>query len=138
MVVEPAALDPSTIVLHVPLSGSGGGDGGSDGAAVVDGDARVVDMGDALILPRMQALGELDDDETLVSEIAEGTISAPVALPPAIDTIRRKLLLTQLVLRFDRERRGAASLPAIEPGPAATRPILGTLGNFSKNRNFPM
>ena len=75
--------------------------------------------GDALILPRIQALGDLDDDEVLASEIAEGTISAPVALTPAIDAIRRKLLLTQLVLRFDRERNGDSSLPAIGPGQAA-------------------
>ena len=86
--------------------------------ALRDAFLRVAD-GDALILPRMQALGDVEEDETLLGEIATGMVSAPASLPPAIDTIRRKLLLTRLVLAFDRKRRGDTSVPAIEPGQAA-------------------
>ena len=75
--------------------------------------------GDALILPRMQALGDVEDDDALLAELATGTISAPPSLPPAIDAVRRKLLLTRLVLAFDRRRREDAGTPPIEPGQAA-------------------
>ena len=75
--------------------------------------------GEALILPRMQALGDVEDDDILLAEVAAGTVSAPPSLPPAVDAVRRKLLLTRLVLAFDRRRREDTGTPPIEPGQAA-------------------
>ena len=82
--------------------------------ALRDAFLRVVD-GDALILPRMQALGDIDDDESGAIGLAP-----PTPVPAAIEPVQRKLLLTRLVLKFDRERRtssGSTTSP-IEPGQA--------------------
>ena len=46
--------------------------------------------GQALLLPRIQPLGEIDADEVLVESAPEGTL--PAAMPP----LRRQLLLARL------------------------------------------
>src|SRR5882724_5508218 len=59
--------------------------------------------GTPLLLPRMRPIGDLDFDELSVFErTADGDT---LAVPPAIPELRRRLLLTQLVLRWG-ERRG--------------------------------
>ena len=82
--------------------------------------------GEALILPRMQALGDVDlgnlGEEDMSGPLDQaGDISVPATVPPAIDRIHRKLLLTRLVLKFDAERRLSGSIAGapIEPGQAA-------------------
>ena len=77
--------------------------------------------GAALILPRMQALGDIDDEEnSALGSNALGIVTS-TAVPFAIEPIQRKLLLTRLVLKFDRERRAAtaSATSPIEPGQAA-------------------
>ena len=88
--------------------------------ALRDAFLRVAD-GDALILPHMQALGDLDDGDTVTWNSEFGGITASATVPPAIDQIQRKLLLTRLVLKFDEARRGSSisPTPRIEPGQAA-------------------
>lgn len=66
-----------------------------------------------LLLPRMRPIGDLDWDElSLVEGAADG---GTFAVPPAIPELRRRLLLTRLVLRWS-ERRGEVPLL---PGQAA-------------------
>jgi ATP-dependent helicase/nuclease subunit B len=67
-----------------------------------------------LLLPRMRPIGDLDSDE--LSLIEGAADEASLAVPPAIPELRRRLLLTQLVLRWG-ERRGEDT-PL--PGQAAT------------------
>ncbi len=91
--------------------------------ALRDAFLRVAD-GDALILPRMQALGDVDDEDNGALGAAGATIqglATPTTVPAAIEPVHRKLLLTRLVLKFDRERRAAtaSSTSPIEPGQAA-------------------
>jgi ATP-dependent helicase/nuclease subunit B len=75
------------------------------------GDGR--EAGAPMLLPRMRPLGDLDADElSLVDGAADGET---LAVPPAIPELRRRLLLTRLVLRWG-ERRGEAPLL---PGQAA-------------------
>ena len=54
--------------------------------------------GDGAILPRIVALGDIDEDEIAFAEAATGGIAAEaLALPPALGGLERRLLLTQLV-----------------------------------------
>ena len=73
---------------------------------------RGVEPGTPRLLPRMQPVGDLDSDEL---SLAEGSAGETLAVPPAIPKLRRRLLLTQLVLKWS-ERRGHDPLL---PGQAA-------------------
>jgi ATP-dependent helicase/nuclease subunit B len=60
------------------------------------------EAGTPLLLPRMRAIGDLDSDElTLADGTADG---GTLAVPPAIPELRRRLLLTQLVMRWGQLR----------------------------------
>src|ERR1700735_872024 len=64
--------------------------------------ARV--LNGAALLPDIRPLGDIDDDEFLFDPLADD-----LAIPPAIDPVRRRLLLATLVQRWAQRRRGAAS-----------------------------
>jgi len=65
------------------------------------------EAGTPLLLPRLRPVGDLDSDElTLTDGAANGDA---LAVPPAIPELRRRLLLTQLVMRWGR-LRGQAPL----------------------------
>jgi len=68
--------------------------------------------GSPLLLPRMRPIGDLDSDELSLSDGGEEDL----AVPPPIPELRRRLLLTRLVLHWS-ERRGEEPLL---PGQAAT------------------
>lgn len=54
--------------------------------------------GRPMLLPRMAAIGDLDEDEALFAQALGGAVDAATAIPPAIPPLRRRLLLTRLVL----------------------------------------
>jgi ATP-dependent helicase/nuclease subunit B len=65
--------------------------------------------GAPVLLPRMRPIGDLDSDElSLVDGLGD---AADLALPPAIPELRRRLLLTRLVLDWGRRRRHDPLLP---------------------------
>jgi ATP-dependent helicase/nuclease subunit B len=67
------------------------------------------EAGTPLLLPRMRPIGDLDSDElTLADGAADG---GTLAVPPAIAELRRRLLLTQLVMRWGKVRGQAPLLP---------------------------
>jgi ATP-dependent helicase/nuclease subunit B len=71
------------------------------------------EAGTPLLLPRMRPVGDLDSDEL---SMVEGEVGREtLTVPPAVPELRRRLLLTQLVLRWS-ERRGEDPLL---PGQAA-------------------
>src|SRR5690606_10317648 len=55
--------------------------------------------GKPLILPRMRPIGDVEEDELLLeSDIGAGDLGeALMSLPPAIDPLRRQLLLSSLI-----------------------------------------
>jgi ATP-dependent helicase/nuclease subunit B len=80
------------------------------------------EAGTPLLLPRMRPIGDLDSDEL---SLIEGTPDGePFAVPPAIPELRRRLLLTRLVLKWG-ERRGE---DALLPGQAAA--LAASLAHF--------
>ena len=62
--------------------------------------ARV--LGGAALLPEIRPLGDVDEDEFLFSPM-----DGDLVLPPAIDPLRRRLLLATLVQRWHESARGA-------------------------------
>src|SRR3954469_15622622 len=67
------------------------------------------DPGAPLLLPRMRPVGDLDDDEVAIA--AEAAADPTLAIPPAIPDLRRRLLLTQLVLRWSAQEEVTRLLP---------------------------
>jgi ATP-dependent helicase/nuclease subunit B len=77
----------------------------------------------AAILPRIVAIGDVDEDEIAFAQAATGALAADaLALPPALGGLERRLKLAQLVLkwaaRIAPEARGEAALVANNPASA--------------------
>ena len=55
--------------------------------------------GEAAILPRILAIGDIDEDEFAFADAATGDLAAAALdLPPAIAPLERRLMLAQLIL----------------------------------------
>jgi ATP-dependent helicase/nuclease subunit B len=67
--------------------------------------------GRALLLPRVLAAGDLEDDALGLSGEESVGFAAGTEIPPAIPELRRRLLLTRLVLEWGRRRGTAPLLP---------------------------
>src|SRR5690606_5468861 len=65
------------------------------------GDAFARELGGAALLPQFRALGDVDEDDLLYDS------GSDVALTPAIDPLRRQMLLAHLVRAWHERRRGA-------------------------------
>jgi ATP-dependent helicase/nuclease subunit B len=89
--------------------------------------------GDGAILPRIIAIGDIDEDEIAFAESAAGGIAADaLALPPALGGLERRLLLTRLVLAWAQspEVRGASGTPLVAQTPAAACALADDLARL--------
>jgi ATP-dependent helicase/nuclease subunit B len=89
--------------------------------------------GDAAILPRIVALGDLDEDEIAFAQAATGELAeAALALPPAIEPLERRLLLAELILKWANtpEVRGAQGSPLIANTPSAALGLADDLARL--------
>ena len=92
-----------------------------------------VHKGDAAILPRIVAIGDIDEDEIAFAEAATGDIAAQaLALPPALGGLERRLLLTQLVTQWatSPELHGTSGTPLVAQTPAAACALADDLARL--------
>ena len=83
---------------------------------------------DAAILPRIVALGDIDEDELAFSEGSEqfGGI-APLDIPPRLGELERRLALAHLVAAW---AKGPVLAPLVVGGPASTLALAGDLARL--------
>jgi ATP-dependent helicase/nuclease subunit B len=83
---------------------------------------------DAVVLPRIVALGDIDEDELAFAEDAEqygGT--APLEIPPKLGELERRLTLAKLVAAW---AKSPVSAPLVVGGPASTLALASDLARL--------
>jgi ATP-dependent helicase/nuclease subunit B len=88
---------------------------------------------DAAILPRIVALGDIDEDEIAFAEAASGDFAEEALnLPPALGGLERRLLLAQLIRKWAAapEVRGASGAPLVAQTPAAACALADDLARL--------
>ncbi len=87
---------------------------------------------DAVILPRIVALGDIDEDELEFAQAAAGTDLTSLDTPPALEGVQRRLLLAQLIAAWaERLKPGdPAQAPLVVGGPAATLALADDLARL--------
>ncbi|HEY7228742.1 MAG TPA: double-strand break repair protein AddB [Pseudolabrys sp.] len=87
--------------------------------------------GKAEILPRIVALGDLDEDEIIFAEAATAELAEDaLAIPPAIEPLERRLLLAQLIVRWSEAIRPEKGAPLIANTPAAALGLADDLARL--------
>jgi ATP-dependent helicase/nuclease subunit B len=89
--------------------------------------------GNGAILPRIVALGDIDEDEIAFADAAAGDIAADaLALPPTLDGLERRLLLARLVEKWaaSPEVRTESGSPLVASTPAAALALADDLARL--------
>ncbi len=90
-------------------------------------------LGEAALLPRIVALGDVDEDEVAFAEAATGELAeAVLSLPEAIKPLERRLLLSELILKWANspEVRTAQGAPLIANTPSAALGLADDLARL--------
>jgi len=83
---------------------------------------------DAAVLPRIVALGDIDEDELAFAEESEQYGgAAPLDIPPKLDELERRLTLARLVGAW---AKGPVLAPLVVGGPASTLALAGDLARL--------
>ncbi|HEY6382384.1 MAG TPA: double-strand break repair protein AddB [Pseudolabrys sp.] len=94
-------------------------------------DAFAAGLDGQAILPRIIALGDLDEDEIIFAEAATAELAEDsLALPPAISPLERRLLLAQLIVRWAAAIRPEQGAPLIANTPAAALGLADDLARL--------
>src|SRR6202163_1628967 len=84
--------------------------------------------GDAVVLPRIVALGDIDEDELAFADEAEQLSgSAPLEIPPKLAELERRLTLAKLVAAW---AKSPVSAPLVVGGPASTLALATDLARL--------
>jgi len=89
--------------------------------------------GDAAILPRIVAIGDLDEDEIVFAQAATGELAeAALALPEDIKPLERRLMLAELILKWanTEEVRGTEGAALIANTPQAALALASDLARL--------
>src|SRR6201995_4847740 len=86
---------------------------------------------DAAVLPRIVALGDIDEDELAFAQAASPGLSA-LEIPPAMDGLQRRLLLAQLIALWAKQIRPGdpKQAPLVTGGPASTLALADDLARL--------
>src|SRR6185503_11690624 len=82
---------------------------------------------EAAILPRIVALGDIDEDELAFAEESEYGGIAPLDIPPRLGELERRLTLAHLVAAW---AKTPVSAPLVVGGPASTLALAGDLARL--------
>jgi len=83
---------------------------------------------DAVVLPRIVALGDIDEDELAFTEEAEPFDGrAPLDIPPKLGELERRLMLARLVAAW---AQSPVSAPLVVGGPASTLALASDLARL--------
>jgi len=83
---------------------------------------------EAVLLPRIVALGDIDEDELAFAEESEQFAgAAPLEIPPRLAELERKLTLARLVAAW---AKGPVLAPLVVGGPASTLALAGDLARL--------
>src|SRR6202000_1554556 len=83
---------------------------------------------DAVLLPRIVALGDIDEDELAFAEEPESYGgAAPLEIPPELGDLERRLTLARLVAMW---AKSPVSAPLVVGGPASTLALAGDLARL--------
>ncbi len=88
---------------------------------------------EAAILPRIVAIGDIDEDEIAFADAATGDLANPaLSLPPSVAPLERRLLLAELILKWasSRDVRGTGGAPLVANTPAAALNLASDLGRL--------
>ena len=87
--------------------------------------------GTAAILPRIVAIGDLDEDEIIFAEAATGELAEDaLTIAPAVNPLERRLLLAQLIVRWAEKLRPEQGAPLIANTPAAALSLADDLARL--------
>src|SRR5256885_14273552 len=90
---------------------------------------------DAVVLPRIVALGDIDEDELAFAEQAEPYgDAAPLDVPPKLGELDRRLTLARLVAAW---ARSPVSAPLVVGGPASTLALASVLARLMDDMVTP-
>ncbi|UTD30263.1 double-strand break repair protein AddB [Bradyrhizobium sp. WD16] len=86
--------------------------------------------GDAAVLPRILALGDIDEDELAFADAAMGATA--LDLPPSLGGLERRLVLARLIDAWARRiaPKTAAEAPLVVGGPASTLQLADDLARL--------
>jgi ATP-dependent helicase/nuclease subunit B len=88
---------------------------------------------DAVLLPRIVALGDIDEDELAFAQAASEAGLGSLEIPPAMEGLQRRLLLAQLIAAWARQIRPSdpGQAPLVVGGPASTLALADDLARLT-------